>query len=84
MPVIILRVLLGLAVPLYAAYLATEHGSRFNRRRPRLSAAIGGGLALTAGGWGVRNILRRSATAATVGGLSWASSRLRDRRSAAA
>lgn len=77
MPVVALRVLLGLAVPLYAAYLATEHGSRFNARRPRLSAAVGGGLAVAAGGWGLRNLLRRAAAAAAVGGVAWAARRAR-------
>jgi hypothetical protein len=80
MPVIALRALLGLAVPVYAAYLATGHGRRFSERRPRLSAAIGGGLAVSAGGWGLRSLLRRGAAAATVGGVTWAANRVRDRR----
>lgn len=77
MPVVALRVLLGLAVPLYAAYLATEHGSRFNARHPRLSAAVGGGLTVAAGGWGLRSLLRRGAAAAAAGGATWAAKRAR-------
>jgi hypothetical protein len=77
-----LRVLLGLAVPVYAAYLATGHGSRFNARHPRLSAAIGGGLAVSAGGWGLRNLTRRGATAAAVGGATWVARRVRGRAAA--
>lgn len=79
MPVVALRVLMGLAVPVYAAYLATGHGRSFSARRPRLSAAIGGGLAVSAGGWGLRSLLRRGAAAAAVGGAAWAANRVRGR-----